>query len=604
MTGLTIILEILFALGLLVLVLTLWRRYRSSPSDARGMGTVKRLYFYGVCFVSLFMVINGAILLVQVLAESFSGTTMFAKSSGIVAGGIALVVVGFPLWVFHWRMIQVRALNVPAESQTLIRKFYIYLLLGVSLSMAANSIVGLLRWILGVEAFSGYDLGGFIAWLAIWLMHWRLELREGQTTRENALIRQFYIYSVCLISLAALCFGLGRMIYFLLLDGYQIASSSVVFLNESGGAWRPSVRDALVSFVVGGTIWLKHWGITPKEWTGLGNLTTESLILKVYLHICVVVGGVVLTFTALGITLTGIFQWLLSATDERLLTHFEFIPGTIALFSVGTGLWIYHTWLLHEAQSYTEDRIDPAGRPYLYLVMTIGVVLLAVGMFFLVGTILDLLINFATDVTNKDESLERLSTSLSLLVIGSITWLYHWKISQNVISVEGLQETSALARRAHVMFVIGVGVISSLVSASIILFIVLKDILDSDVTLSTINDIGMPLSLILALSIILPYYYSIYRREKVLVSPVSRQHNFARKEVSIIIGAEHVGLVEMIEELLGYSIVVIPWIDDESFVPDMTRNECREIAIRVAETPGRRVTLIASHNGLDMYSHT
>ena len=133
MTGLTIILEILFALGLLVLVLTLWRRYRSSPSDARGMGTVKRLYFYGVCFVSLFMVINGAILLVQVLAESFSGTTMFAKSSGIVAGGIALVVVGFPLWVFHWRMIQVRALNVPAESQTLIRKFYIYLLLGVSL---------------------------------------------------------------------------------------------------------------------------------------------------------------------------------------------------------------------------------------------------------------------------------------------------------------------------------------------------------------------------------------------------------------------------------------------------------------------------------------
>ena len=120
-----------------------------------------------------------------------------------------------------------------------------------------------------------------------------------------------------------------------------------------------------------------------------------------------------------------------------------------------------------------------------------------------------------------------------------------------MISVEGLQETSALARRAHVMFVIGVGVISSLVSASIILFIVLNDILDSDVTLSTINDIGMPLSLILALSIILPYYYSIYRREKVLVSPVSRQHNFARKEVSIIIGAEHVGLVEMIEELLA-----------------------------------------------------
>ena len=128
--------------------------------------------------------------------------------------------------------------------------------------------------------------------------------------------------------------------------------------------------------------------------------------------------------------------------------------------------------------------------------------------------------------------------------------------------------------------------------------------MDSDVALATINDIGMPLSLIVALSIILPYYYSIYRREKVLVSPASQQHNFARKEVSIIIGAEHVELVEMIEELLGYSIVVIPWIDDESFVPDMTRNECLKIATRVAETPGRRVTLIARNNGLDMYSHT
>ena len=86
--------------GVIFLVVNL-RRRRSRIDD--GIGTVRRLYFYTVSFVALMMTANGVMLVgMDVLERLFVGSTL-SDSTTRLAWGLALIIVGLPLWAFHWR---------------------------------------------------------------------------------------------------------------------------------------------------------------------------------------------------------------------------------------------------------------------------------------------------------------------------------------------------------------------------------------------------------------------------------------------------------------------------------------------------------------------
>ena len=71
-----------------------------------GIGTARRVYFYVVSFVALMMAANGVVQIVQYLLESLFGSDVLSPSQTRLAVGASLAIVGLPLWLVHWRIVQ------------------------------------------------------------------------------------------------------------------------------------------------------------------------------------------------------------------------------------------------------------------------------------------------------------------------------------------------------------------------------------------------------------------------------------------------------------------------------------------------------------------
>ena len=74
------------------------------PNEPTGK-ILQRLYFYLVSFVSLIMVGSGSTILIQFLLQEFLSENIMSSSPDQVALGTALVVVGAPLWILHWKIL-------------------------------------------------------------------------------------------------------------------------------------------------------------------------------------------------------------------------------------------------------------------------------------------------------------------------------------------------------------------------------------------------------------------------------------------------------------------------------------------------------------------
>ena len=64
-------------IGLIIYGIIVWRRRASANSQEAdqdpGIGTVRRLYFYVVAFVSLMMTATGVVMLIQFILDSIAG---------------------------------------------------------------------------------------------------------------------------------------------------------------------------------------------------------------------------------------------------------------------------------------------------------------------------------------------------------------------------------------------------------------------------------------------------------------------------------------------------------------------------------------------------
>src|SRR5262245_29990526 len=109
------------------------------------MIVLRRLYFYGIAFVSLLMVAIGLSGLGDVLVDNLGGTTE-ARVDAVrsqVTQNAALVLVGLPVWALHWRFAERAARGEPDERQATLRHLYLYAVL----------LVTVIRW-----GLSGHDL--------------------------------------------------------------------------------------------------------------------------------------------------------------------------------------------------------------------------------------------------------------------------------------------------------------------------------------------------------------------------------------------------------------------------------------------------------------
>ena len=335
----------LLIIGLVIYAIIVWRQRAGGPEASDpSIGAIRRVYLYGASFVTLMMAANGIMIVLQfVLAATFE-TDVVSRSSVPLAIGGSLTVVGLPLWGLHWLFIRRYVRDIPVERRSLLRKLYVYVVLGVALGIFIAAANGLLQWAFGAKSFSGFHWAGVIVWAAVWAFHWRMESAEGQSTPETLAVRRLYLYFVALATLVMASIGLGRVVHVILVEGYEALVSLPVLLPTESGLWRPAMREALALALVAVPVWAYHWLHAARGDFG-------STLRWVYLYGFAVLGGAVTVMVATGIIINGTLTWLLGiSTEETAGSHFRFLPGATVTLSVGVGLWGYH-WMVARSEA-------------------------------------------------------------------------------------------------------------------------------------------------------------------------------------------------------------------------------------------------------------
>jgi hypothetical protein len=287
---------------------TLREEWRTLP-DRETFTEVRRLYRYLWMLYGLLMTVFGS---QQVLRFLFyiPGDVLGEMGREVVVNGVALLLVGAPVWVFSWRLIQ-EALVDSAEMRSALRLGILYLLAlgGVITVITTASLVvnALITWLLGADwtfrdlvrqvggpISIGLPLGMVWAYYGYWLNR-HIEA-AGDRVRQAAL-KRLYNYILAFIGLVVAFIGVATLFAFII----DMATGTSILMSDST---RGTLATSLSSLIVGLPLWLIMWrpmqaeAMAPGE---MGDHARRSVLRKFYLYLALfgsVIGGMA---TAVGL---------------------------------------------------------------------------------------------------------------------------------------------------------------------------------------------------------------------------------------------------------------------------------------------------------------
>jgi len=289
-------------------------------SEKENFSEVRRLYRYIWTLYGLLMTVFGA---QQILRFLFyiPGDALGEMGREVVVNGTALLVIGAPVWVYTWRIIQ-DSLADPAEMGSSLRLGILYILaLGGVISVITTSVMVvniIVTWLLGGDATFrefvreiggpisvGVPLGMIWAYYGHWLNH---HIESIGDRVQQAGMKRLYNYILAFIGLVVSFVGVTTLLQFII---DMLTSKSFLM----GDADRSSLATAISSLVVGLPLWLMTWRPMQAEALAqddLGDHARRSVLRKTYLYLALfasVIGGMAtavgLVYQLIRVVLTG-----------------------------------------------------------------------------------------------------------------------------------------------------------------------------------------------------------------------------------------------------------------------------------------------------------
>ena len=560
------------------------------------MSTIRRLYFYGVAFVALVIAANGTAFVLRYLVDLALGRQIFGGAGGQISAGLAMVLVGAPVWGLHWALAQGQVARQPLEAGAVLRKLYIFGVMFVAALIGFLAVRSLLRWALDLDAFSSIWLAQLLVWGVAWAFHWAQERREGQPSPGARTVRRWYVYLTSAYSLGTLAIGVAIALSSLL--GYAYDSwTGASLLNARDTLWTPAVRSAFAS-VLGGTAW---WTF---HWLYLARGDTESTLRQVYLFLYAFLGGAVVVLTATANLLYTFLQWLLGDPDASpAAPHFRSVTQTLPVLLVGAGLLAYHWAVVKEEaerrQAGTGRRMG-AQRSFGYIMAALGLASLVAGASLLLGLLIGFVVGAQERLTEPDAWRGALALALTFLVIGGPLWLYVWARVQRRAQAGGVEERIALPRRIFIYATLGILALIALGTLTGLLAILLRSLLEGHLTLDFLREDGRwLLGTALTVGAFLPYYWQVLREDQRAGAEVAT----GRREVTLIVSEQAIDLAERLEEALGTRPRVLRVTAPLETIPPIGPEELQTLVQRVREAPPGPVLLVALDGVVRVYTY-
>lgn len=313
--------------------------------DTENFADVRRLYRYIWVIYGLLMTIFGAQQILRYIFFVPAGM-LGEMTRETVMNGLALLLVGTPLWVYSWGVVQGSLVDEQEHDSNLRLAFlYILALSGVItvLTTAAMVLHTLLEALLGA-AVSGTDMvnkiGGPLSigvpLAAVWTYHARwlgLHIDSIAEPVRRAGMKRIYRYILSVVGLGGTFIGVAQLLYFII---RFFTGGSLVM----GDTLRSDLSRSLAVIAAWLPLWLLSWRGLQGEVEQAGDAAEHarrSVVRRAYLYLALfagVIGGmfvaVMLVFELVNTALTGHQQgdFLTRAlNDLQLLVLFGVLLG-------------------------------------------------------------------------------------------------------------------------------------------------------------------------------------------------------------------------------------------------------------------------------------
>ena len=567
------------------------RGRRRSDASVPGIGA-RQAFYYLFSFTALMVSASGASVLIGYIVDSLRGGLIVSPSENQLALGLALVLVGTPAWLFSWRLILKSITANPLEKLSQVRGLYIYVIEAVSMGFLAAGIVSLINVILGGDTLEGSHIAWPVAWGLIWAYHWWVESNLSQSERAATPFRSIYIYIVSAVFLAMLLTGLGIIMQRLLDRAYTSLLIDDLLVNSS--LWGSTVKTSLAVAIVGGVGWWWHWfRASPQD--------AQTAVRQVYVYLFGILFGVVTFVVSVSIVVVTVLQWLLSApsispADE----HFRVLTGLIPSIIAGGLLWSYFASVLHrEAASAIAP--ESARRAYNYLVASLSLASLAVGLIFLITLFISASVRDARDyLVDRTGWQGQLSIVLTLLVVGGGIWAYYWSKIQRYARTAA-EELVTSSRRIHIYSVFGVSALAALGSLSTGLYLLLQALFDSNLSAETLKDAQWAIAVLVTSGVISGYFALVIRDDRrVLSAREPTEERVARKTVTVLLPEAAIAVADALAERLGYEVTVwmAPEMPGVEQLPQPSSDQLDAAVSAITSAPTERVLVLVDSAGI------
>jgi hypothetical protein len=472
------------------------------------------LYFYAVALISLEVVLWGVIGLLRSIFSS-----RLVDTADVLAQALALVLVGLPIFLFHWLWTQRAAAKDEEERTASLRAIFFYaVLIGTLVPVVQNLLALIDRSILGAANISSSRalLGGFQTWqdnliaivinCVVALYFWNVlsaAWKSLEDTENFADVRRLYRYLWLLYSLLMVVFGaqqILRYIFYLPVPKYV--------LGEVG---REMFANGLTMLLVGTPLWVYVWRICQDALSVPAEKESNLRLGVLYL---LALGGVITVLSAGGTLLDVVLRWAFGEAMEG----YEFVQEVGSPISLGIPLamvWAYYgRWLKRQIQS-DENPVRRAGkqRLYGYILSALGLGASFVGVSLVLSFVIDLL---TADALWGSSLRPRLAAAIATLAVGLPLWLTTWRPLQ----ADALDETDAgdharrsTIRRTYLYLALFAGVIGGMASAVALVYQLVNALLSGDPPADFLSNVLNAAQLLVLFAVLLVYHLNAMRHD-------------------------------------------------------------------------------------------
>ena len=485
------------------------------------MKTIRRLYFYAVAFISLEVVLWGVIGLLRSILDADN----VVDSAQALAQALSLILVGVPIFLFHWLWAQRVSAKEDEEKTASLRAIFLYgVLLGTLIPAVQNTLALINRTFLSSVHLYAYRavVGGsqtlvdnviaIVINLLIAAYFWDI-LRKAWsslTDRENfAEIRRLYRFIWMLYGLLMIIYGAQQALDFAF-------TLSAAVLGEIG---RETAVNAITLLVIGTPIWVYAWRVLQDA---LPDPAEKESLLRLGILYLLSLSGVLVVLTAGGNLLYMLLNRLFG--ESMALNEFLQKIGNPISIAVPFGvMWAYYgNWLNHQI-GFEEQAPRRAGkkRIYSYILSAIGLTTSFIGVALILSFVIDL--GIGREYLSGSGFRHPLSVSLATLVVGLPLWLMTWRPMQAEALAEGDPSTSSgqamgdharrsIIRKTYLYLALFAGVIGGMVSAVILVFTLINAALGGD-TSNFADSVLNSLQVLALFVVLLLYHLSALRKD-------------------------------------------------------------------------------------------